>query len=78
MSGASERANGRATDPVLSSRFLFVPDHSAWVKSLEGFYQADVNGDMDGNTNYLTPSRRFTTWSNETDRITVTGGRTDW
>ena len=29
VSGASERANGRASDPVLTSQFLFVPDHSA-------------------------------------------------
>ena len=29
VSGASERANGRATDQVLTSLFLFVPDHSA-------------------------------------------------
>ena len=29
VSGASERANGRASGPVLTSRFLFVPDHSA-------------------------------------------------
>ena len=29
MSGASERVNGRASGPVLTSRFLFVPDHSA-------------------------------------------------
>ena len=29
MSGASERANGRAGGPVLTSLFLFVPDHSA-------------------------------------------------
>ena len=29
VSGASERANGQASGPVLSSRFLFVPDHSA-------------------------------------------------
>ena len=29
MSGASERANGRASGPVLTSLFLFVPDHSA-------------------------------------------------
>ena len=28
VSGASERANGRASGPVLTSRFLFVPDHS--------------------------------------------------
>ena len=31
VSGASERANGRASGPVLTSRFLFVPDHSASV-----------------------------------------------
>ena len=29
MSGASERANGRVSGPVLTSLFLFVPDHSA-------------------------------------------------
>ena len=29
VSGASERANGRLRSPVLTSRFLFVPDHSA-------------------------------------------------
>ena len=29
VSGASERANGRASGPVLTSLFLFVPDHSA-------------------------------------------------
>ena len=29
MSGASERANGRASGPVLTSLFLFIPDHSA-------------------------------------------------
>ena len=29
VSGASERANGRARGPVLTSLFLFVPDHSA-------------------------------------------------
>ena len=28
MSGASERANGRASDPVRQSVFLAVPDHS--------------------------------------------------
>ena len=33
MSGASERANGRASVPVLTSRFLIVPDHSALVCS---------------------------------------------
>ena len=31
VSSASERANGRASGPVLSSLFLFVPDHSALV-----------------------------------------------
>ena len=29
VSGASERANGQASGPVLTSLFLFVPDHSA-------------------------------------------------
>ena len=29
LSGASERANGRASGPVLTPLFLFVPDHSA-------------------------------------------------
>ena len=29
VSGASEQANGRASGPVLTSLFLFVPDHSA-------------------------------------------------
>ena len=29
MSGVSEQANGRASGPVLTSLFLFVPDHSA-------------------------------------------------
>ena len=29
VSGASERANGGASGPVLTSLFLFVPDHSA-------------------------------------------------
>ena len=31
VSGASERVNGRASDPVLTSLFLFAPDHSAVV-----------------------------------------------
>ena len=31
VSGASERANGRASGPVLTFRFFFVPDHSAMV-----------------------------------------------
>ena len=29
MSGASERANGRASGPVLTSLFLYFPDHSS-------------------------------------------------
>ena len=29
MSGASERANGQASGPVLTSLFLFIPNHSA-------------------------------------------------
>ena len=29
VSSASERANGRASGPVFTSLFLFVPDHSA-------------------------------------------------
>ena len=33
MSSASKRANRRASGPVLTSRFLFVPDHSAPVLS---------------------------------------------
>ena len=33
MSGASERANGRASGPILTSRFLVVPDHSAPLKT---------------------------------------------
>ena len=32
VSGASERANGRAIDPVLQSVFLVDPDHSASVE----------------------------------------------
>ena len=32
MSGASERVNGQASGPVLTSLFLFVPDHSAPVE----------------------------------------------
>ena len=35
MSGASERANGRASGPVLQSVFLAVFDHSDCVKSPE-------------------------------------------
>ena len=34
VSGASERANGRASGPVLQSVFLAVIDHSVYVKLL--------------------------------------------
>ena len=34
MSGASERANGRASGPVLTSRFLFIPDHSVLIPQI--------------------------------------------
>ena len=33
MSGATERANGQASGPVLTSLFLFDPDHSAVVQN---------------------------------------------
>ena len=33
MSGASERANGRASGPVLTSVFLVDPDHSGAQQS---------------------------------------------
>ena len=33
VSGASERANGRASGPVLTSLFLFDPDHSAMISA---------------------------------------------
>ena len=33
MSGASEQTKGRARGPVLTSRFLFVPDHGAPASS---------------------------------------------
>ena len=37
VSGASERANGRASDPVLQSVFLFILAHSAvWASGKEG------------------------------------------
>ena len=35
MSGASERANGRASGPVLTSPYLFVSDHSATLFYLQ-------------------------------------------
>ena len=41
MRGASERANGRASGPVLTSLFLFVPDHSAAAYAGGGGYGAD-------------------------------------
>ena len=31
VSGASERANGRASGPVLTSLFFFVPDHCVMI-----------------------------------------------
>ena len=34
VSGASERANGRASDQVLTSLFLFVSDHSDMVSEM--------------------------------------------
>ena len=34
QSGASERANGRASGPVLTSLFLFVPDHRGLANEL--------------------------------------------
>ena len=53
MSGASERANGRVSGPVLTSLFLFVPDHcamgkivlSVWLLSYFGCVGAKGNGD---------------------------------
>ena len=41
VSEMSERANGRASGPVLTSRFLFVPDHSAAAAAA-----AQMGGDM--------------------------------
>ena len=45
VSGASERANGRASGPVLTSLFLFVPDHSALFSS--SFAEAELKGKND-------------------------------
>ena len=42
MSGASEGANGGVSGPVLTSRFLFVPDHSA-LFPLPSSVQAETN-----------------------------------
>ena len=41
MSGASKRANGRASGPVLTSVFFSIFDHSAGIKSLNSlvFFQ---------------------------------------
>ena len=44
MSGASERANGRASGLVLTSRFSFVPDHSALV--FDFLYYSDATTDL--------------------------------
>ena len=38
VSGANKRANGRASGPVLTSLFLFVPDHSASVSDDNPFF----------------------------------------
>ena len=35
VSGASERANRQASDPILTSLFLFVPDHSEAVHGIQ-------------------------------------------
>ena len=51
MSGASEQANGRASDPVLTSRFLFVPDHSAMVNAYDD--DGDGNSSDDDDNNHL-------------------------
>ena len=53
MSGASERANGRASGSILTSLFLFVPDHSAVVVSVESershrFTKEDEDKNGDG------------------------------
>ena len=39
VSGASERANGRASDPVLTFGFLVVPDYS--VRMIGGYNVKD-------------------------------------
>ena len=44
QSGASERVNGRASDPVLQSVFLAVPDHNAAGQRLFTYLHA-VRGD---------------------------------
>ena len=44
MSGASERANGQASGPVLTSRFLFDPDHSARGASMDVRLEGWMNG----------------------------------
>ena len=36
VSGAGERANGQASGPVLTSLFMFVPDHSAPAQEGKG------------------------------------------
>ena len=44
VSGASERASGRASDPVLTSRFLVDPDHSAAAAADATEDQSTKNG----------------------------------
>ena len=51
MSGASERANGRASGPVLTSQFLFVLDHSAALRDAEATAYKDANADADTDAN---------------------------
>ena len=47
MSGASQRANGRASGPVLTSLFLFVPDHSARVVDVVSSLDLWMSNDAD-------------------------------
>ena len=49
MSGASERANGRASGPVLTSRFLLVPDHSAPAAAAPDVDDDDDDATTNGN-----------------------------
>ena len=47
VSSASERANGQASGPVLTSLFLFVPDHSA-MTTTKTTSRVDNNGALSG------------------------------
>ena len=53
MSSASKRANGRVSGPALTSRFLFVPDHSA-----PGKYDAEENDARAVQTSMRSEERR--------------------